>query len=70
MTRRMISLLLAALMIFSLAACGSSQTQATGTPAEEDAEALRGQIEQDFPQCELEMLAGGQPLYYYLFSVE
>ena len=38
--------------------------------SEEDAEALRGQIEQDFPQCELEMLAGGQPLYYYLFSVE
>ena len=39
MTRRMISLLLAALMIFSLAACGSSQTEATEAPAEEAAEA-------------------------------
>ena len=37
MTRRMISLLLAALMIFSLAACGSSQTQATEAPAEDTA---------------------------------
>ena len=43
MTRRMISLLLAALMIFSLAACGSSQTQATETSAEEDAEAAAEQ---------------------------
>ena len=37
---------------------------------EESAEALRAQIEEAFPQCELEMLSGGQPLYYYLFSVE
>lgn len=37
MTRRLISLLLAALMIFALAACGSSQTEATEAPAAEDA---------------------------------
>ena len=43
---------------------------AAATLAGEGAEALRGQIGQDFPQCELEMRAGGQPLYYYLFSVE
>lgn len=37
---------------------------------EEAAEALREKIGEMFPQCDLEMLAGGQPLYYYLFSVE
>ena len=37
---------------------------------EEDAEAMRARIEEAFPDCDLEMLAGGQPLYYYLFSIE
>ena len=37
---------------------------------EEAAEALREKIEEAFPDCELEMLPGGQPLYYYLFSIE
>ncbi len=38
--------------------------------SEETAAALQAKIEELFPQCELEMLPGGQPLYYYLFSVE
>ena len=38
--------------------------------SEADAEALRGRIEEAFPDCDLEMLSGGQPLYYYLFSIE
>lgn len=37
---------------------------------EESAQALREKISEIFPQCDLEMLSGGQPLYYYLFSVE
>lgn len=36
MTRRLMSLLLAAVMIFALAACGSSQTEATEAPATEE----------------------------------
>lgn len=36
MTRRLISLLLAAVMIFALSACGSSQTEATEAPAAEE----------------------------------
>ena len=31
---------------------------------------MRARIEEAFPDCDLEMLAGGQPLYYYLFSIE
>ncbi len=38
--------------------------------SEETAAAMQEKIEEKFPQCELEMLPGGQPLYYYLFSVE
>ena len=37
---------------------------------DETAQALSTRIGEEFPQCELEMLAGGQPLYYYLFSIE
>ena len=37
---------------------------------DETAQALSTRIGKEFPQCELEMLAGGQPLYYYLFSIE
>ena len=37
---------------------------------DETAQALSKRIGEEFPQCELEMLAGGQPLYYYLFSIE
>ncbi len=37
---------------------------------EADAEALLGQIEEAYPDCEVELNNGGQPVYYYLLSVE
>ncbi len=37
---------------------------------EEEATALMEKIEEAFPQCDIEIYYGGQPLYYYIFSVE
>ena len=37
---------------------------------EEDAEALAAYVEETYPDCELELQMGGQPLYYYIISVE
>ena len=37
---------------------------------EEDANALGEEIEETFPDCDVEVHSGGQPLYYYLISVE
>ena len=37
---------------------------------EEDADALAEQIEAKFPQVEVEVQPGGQPVYYYILSVE
>ncbi len=37
---------------------------------EEDAEALRGRIAEEHPSCEVELQAGGQPVYYYILSAE
>ena len=37
---------------------------------EADAEALLEQIEEAYPDCEVELNHGGQPVYYYLLSVE
>lgn len=37
---------------------------------EEDAEALGAEIEKLYPDCDVEVHAGGQPLYYYLLAVE
>lgn len=37
---------------------------------EEDANALGGELERLFPDCDVEVHYGGQPLYYYLISVE
>ena len=37
---------------------------------EEDAEALGAEFEEMFPDCDVEVHSGGQPLYYYLISVE
>ncbi|OKP91996.1 hypothetical protein A3844_02470 [Paenibacillus helianthi] len=43
----------------------------TGAEAEEKVtESLENWLEQTFPQVEVEVHEGGQPLYYYLFSVE
>ncbi len=37
---------------------------------EEIAASLAEKIKARFPNCELEVLSGGQPIYYYIFSVE
>ena len=37
---------------------------------EEEAEELAGRIEEEYPDCEVEVNAGGQPIYYYVISVE
>ena len=37
---------------------------------EADAEALGSAIESLYPDCDVEVHAGGQPLYYYLIAVE
>jgi DAK2 domain fusion protein YloV len=38
--------------------------------SEEDAAELADYIEQKYPDCETEIVYGGQPTYYYYFSVE
>ncbi|WP_405111938.1 DAK2 domain-containing protein [Paenibacillus sp. FSL K6-1217] len=46
-------------------------TVLTGADTEaEITDALGGWLEETYPQVEVEIHAGGQPLYYYLFSVE
>ncbi len=37
---------------------------------EEDAEALRERIAEKYPSCDVELQYGGQPIYYYIVSVE
>ncbi len=37
---------------------------------ESDARKLADEIEENFPECEVEIHNGGQPLYYYIISVE
>jgi len=37
---------------------------------EEEAEALRTSIESAYPACDVELQYGGQPIYYYVISVE
>jgi len=38
--------------------------------SEEDAEGLRAELESEFGFCDIELQAGGQPIYYYVISVE
>ncbi len=37
---------------------------------EEEAEALKEKIENSYPDCDVELNYGGQPIYYYIISVE
>ena len=37
---------------------------------EEDAENLRAQVESKYSSCDVELQYGGQPIYYYIVSVE
>ncbi len=36
----------------------------------EEAEAFRNQMAQRYPDCDIELQYGGQPIYYYVMSVE
>ena len=38
--------------------------------SEEDAQALASELEESYPDCDVEVQLGGQPLYYYLIAVE
>lgn len=38
--------------------------------SEEEAEALGGKLEEAYPDCDIEVHFGGQPIYYYVVSVE
>ena len=38
--------------------------------SKQDADALSDEIEEKFPECEVEVQFGGQPIYYYVISVE
>ena len=38
--------------------------------SEEDANALGTELQEKYPDCEVEVYAGGQPIYYYVVSVE
>ena len=38
--------------------------------SEEEAKQLAGELEQEYENCDVECYSGGQPLYYYLISVE
>jgi hypothetical protein len=37
---------------------------------EKDAEALRNIIEDKYPDCDVELHYGGQPIYYYYIALE
>ena len=37
---------------------------------EEDAEKLKSQVEEKYSSCDIELQYGGQPIYYYIVSVE
>ena len=37
---------------------------------QETAEKLLERVEEAWPDCEVELHSGGQPIYYYLMSVE
>lgn len=38
--------------------------------SEDEAEALAASLEEEYPDCEVELNKGGQPIYYYVISVE
>lgn len=38
--------------------------------SEEKAESLAASVEEKYPDCEVELSRGGQPIYYYIISVE
>ena len=37
---------------------------------QDQAEALAEKLEEEYPDCDVEVNYGGQPIYYYVISVE
>ena len=37
---------------------------------EDEADALSERVKEEFPDCDVDCLYGGQPVYYYLVSLE
>lgn len=37
---------------------------------QEEAEALQSKLEEKYPDCDITLLSGGQPVYYYIISLE
>ena len=37
---------------------------------QEEAEALQAKLEEKYPDCDITLLSGGQPVYYYIISLE
>ena len=37
---------------------------------EDEAQALAEAVESEYPDCDVELQSGGQPIYYYIVSVE
>lgn len=37
---------------------------------DEEAESLKGKVEEAYPSCDVELQYGGQPIYYYIVSAE
>lgn len=38
--------------------------------SEEAAEAIKAKVEETYPDCDVELQMGGQPIYYYVISME
>ena len=47
-----------------------NKKEETKAASEEKAEALAAVLEEKYPDCEVEVNNGGQPIYYYIISVE
>ena len=50
--------------------CSEIRVWATRDQDEEIAGDFLAEVEKTFPDCDVEMHSGGQPIYYYVISVE
>ena len=62
-------------MTTRLAACaaiviGAALPLRAAEVTESDADKLVGRLSEEFPDIEIELNNGGQPIYYYILSVE
>ena len=44
--------------------------KSTPIGAEEDAQALAEKLAEEYPDCDVDFHFGGQPVYYYMVSLE